>query len=76
MAERPRWTCRTSPPVGWTGTSSADWQPWDLAAGSLLVTEAGGRFGRAEPDGGPRGPLVVAATPAIFDRLAEAAGLV
>jgi myo-inositol-1(or 4)-monophosphatase len=50
--------------------------PWDLAAGALLVTEAGGRFGRAEPDGGPRGPLVVAATPAIFDRLAEAAGLV
>ncbi|MDR7111010.1 myo-inositol-1(or 4)-monophosphatase [Microbacterium trichothecenolyticum] len=49
--------------------------PWDLAAGSLLVTEAGGRFGRAEPDGGPRAPLVVAATPAIFDRLAAAAGL-
>ena len=50
--------------------------PWDLAAGSLIVAEAGGRFGRAQPDGGPRGPLVVAATPAIFDRLAEAAGLV
>jgi myo-inositol-1(or 4)-monophosphatase len=49
--------------------------PWDLGAGSLIVTEAGGRFGRAEPDGGPRAPLVVAATPAIFDRLAEAAGL-
>ena len=49
--------------------------PWDLAAGSLLVTEAGGLFGRAEPDGGWREPLVVAATPAIFDRLAEAAGL-
>ncbi|WP_109211349.1 MULTISPECIES: inositol monophosphatase family protein [Microbacterium] len=50
--------------------------PWDLAAGSLLVTEAGGRFGRAEPDGSPRAPLIVAATPAIFDRLAAAAGLV
>ena len=49
--------------------------PWDLAAGSLLVTEAGGRFGRAQPDGGPRAPLVVAATPAIFDRLAAVAGL-
>ncbi|MFC8679962.1 inositol monophosphatase family protein [Microbacterium ureisolvens] len=49
--------------------------PWDLAAGSLLVTEAGGRFGRAEPDGSPRAPLIVAATPAIFDRLAAAAGL-
>jgi myo-inositol-1(or 4)-monophosphatase len=49
--------------------------PWDLAAGSLLVTEAGGRFGRAQPDGGTREPLIVAATPAIFERLAEAAGL-
>ncbi|WP_203580232.1 inositol monophosphatase family protein [Microbacterium hibisci] len=50
--------------------------PWDLAAGSLLVTEAGGRFGRAEPGDSPRAPLIVAATPAIFDRLATAAGLV
>jgi myo-inositol-1(or 4)-monophosphatase len=50
--------------------------PWDLAAGSLLVTEAGGRYGRNLPDGSARGPLVVAATPAIFDRLAAAAGLV
>ncbi|MDW4571738.1 inositol monophosphatase family protein [Microbacterium sp. M3] len=49
--------------------------PWDHAAGALLVTEAGGRFGRAEPDGSPRAPLIVAATPAIFDRLAAAAGL-
>jgi myo-inositol-1(or 4)-monophosphatase len=49
--------------------------PWDLAAGSLLVTEAGGRFGRAVPDGSPRAPLVVAATPAVYDRLAAAAGL-
>lgn len=49
--------------------------PWDLAAGSLLVTEAGGRFGRAVPDGSPRAPLVVASTPAIYDRLAAAAGL-
>lgn len=49
--------------------------PWDLAAGSLLVTEAGGRFGRAKPDGGGRAPLVVAASPAVFDALAAAAGL-
>jgi len=49
--------------------------PWDLAAGALLVTEAGGRYGRAEPDGGPRAPLLVAASPAIFDRLADVAGL-
>ncbi|WP_194396401.1 inositol monophosphatase family protein [Microbacterium atlanticum] len=49
--------------------------PWDLAAGSLLVTEAGGRFRRAEPDGSSRAPLVVAATPAVFERLAVAAGM-
>lgn len=49
--------------------------PWDFAAGSLLVTEAGGRFGRATPDGGWRPPLVVAAAPTVFDRLAEVAGL-
>ena len=49
--------------------------PWDLAAGSLLVTEAGGRFGRAMPDGSRRAPLVVAATPAIYDALASTAGL-
>ncbi|MBD3940297.1 inositol monophosphatase [Microbacterium sp. NEAU-LLC] len=49
--------------------------PWDLAAGSLLVTEAGGRYGRNQPDGSGRSPLIVAATPAIFDRLAAAAGL-
>lgn len=49
--------------------------PWDLAAGSLLVTEAGGRFERAKPDDSRRAPLVVAATPVIFDRLAQAAGL-
>lgn len=51
-------------------------QPWDLAAGSLLVTEAGGRFGRAAPDGSRRAPLVVAASPAVFDELAAITGLV
>ena len=49
-------------------------QPWDLAAGALLVTEAGGRFGRAKPDG-RRAPLVVAASPAVFDELAVITGL-
>lgn len=51
-------------------------QPWDLAAGSLLVTEAGGRFARAKPDGSRRAPLVVAASPAVFDELAAITGLV
>ena len=46
-------------------------QPWDYAAGSLLVTEAGGRVGRI--GGGPvdygRGCGFVCGTPAVFDRL-------
>jgi len=50
--------------------------PWDLAAGSLLVTEAGGRYGRNLPDGSTRAPLIVASGPGIFDTLAAAAGLV
>ncbi|WP_194410703.1 inositol monophosphatase family protein [Microbacterium cremeum] len=50
-------------------------QPWDLAAGSLLVAEAGGRFARATPDGSGRAPLVVAACPAVFDELATITGL-
>lgn len=50
-------------------------QPWDLAAGSLLVVEAGGRFGRALPDGSGRAPLVVAASPGVFDELAAITGL-
>lgn len=37
--------------------------PWDYAAGSLIVREAGGRFGK-EANG-----LVVAASPALFDEL-------
>jgi myo-inositol-1(or 4)-monophosphatase len=50
-------------------------QPWDLAAGSLLVGEAGGRFARGADDGSRRSPLVVAAAPGLFDELAAAAGL-
>jgi myo-inositol-1(or 4)-monophosphatase len=45
-------------------------QPWDQAAGELLVREAGGAI--AELDGDPRG-VVAAATPEL---LAELAGLV
>jgi myo-inositol-1(or 4)-monophosphatase len=51
-------------------------QPWDLAGGSLLVTEAGGRFARALPDDSGRAPLVLAASPGIFDELARITGLV
>ncbi len=48
-------------------------QPWDYAAGSLLVTEAGGRAGRiggGAPDYG-RACGFVCGTPGVFDKLEE-----
>jgi myo-inositol-1(or 4)-monophosphatase len=43
-------------------------QPWDHAAGALLVTEAGGRVSDDDVDAFER-RLVVAAGPALFERL-------
>ena len=43
-------------------------QPWDHAAGALLVTEAGGLFGRIDGSA-PHRPLTVAAGPGLFDDL-------
>jgi myo-inositol-1(or 4)-monophosphatase len=48
-------------------------QPWDHAAGALLVVEAGGRFARVEMADRPDRALFVAAGPAVFDRLFAAA---
>lgn len=47
--------------------------PWDHAAGALLVTEAGGSFEFVPGDDATPRPLIVASSPAIFDRLLEAA---
>lgn len=44
-------------------------QPWDHAAGALLVTEAGGRFARVDLDDLPGRPLFVAACPSLFVEL-------
>lgn len=44
--------------------------PWDVAAGELLVTEAGGRFGWISPDGAR--PMMLAAGPELFGVLADA----
>jgi myo-inositol-1(or 4)-monophosphatase len=46
-------------------------QPWDRAAGELLVREAGGAI--AELDGDPRG-VVAAATPELLAELATLVG--
>lgn len=45
-------------------------QPWDYAAGALLVTEAGGRFTQVERDRPRR--MTVAAGPALHDALLSA----
>lgn len=47
-------------------------QPWDHAAGALLVREAGGVVG-GDPHDRPGNALTVAAPPALFDRLITAA---
>ncbi|WP_236967463.1 inositol monophosphatase family protein [Microbacterium aurantiacum] len=47
-------------------------QPWDHAAGALIVREAGGRFGRGDADAAGR-VLNVAAAPELYDRLFAAA---
>ena len=49
-------------------------QPWDHAAGALLVVEAGGRFARVDLADNPGRPLFVAAGPGLFDELLAATG--
>ncbi|GAA1961774.1 inositol monophosphatase family protein [Microbacterium deminutum] len=47
--------------------------PWDHAAGALLVTEAGGMIGGAGAGGRPNSDLLVASGAALFERLLTAA---
>lgn len=47
--------------------------PWDHAAGSLLVTEAGGSFAFVRDTSDAPRHLTVASTPVIFERLVDAA---
>lgn len=47
--------------------------PWDHAAGSLLVAEAGGSFEFTPGDAETPRPLIVASSPMIFDRLLQVA---
>src|SRR6478736_8113318 len=47
-------------------------QPWDHAAGALLVEEAGGMMGVLPPDAHDRA-LIIAAGPELYEKLLEAA---
>jgi myo-inositol-1(or 4)-monophosphatase len=52
------------------GYAEAGGNPWDWAAGRLLVTEAGGRLSEA-PGVRPDGPTLIASGPGIHDALVE-----
>ena len=47
-------------------------KPWDTAAGTLLITEAGGRVGTLTGDDYKLGPHIVGGTPKVFAALASA----
>ncbi|MDH4105807.1 MAG: inositol monophosphatase, partial [Gammaproteobacteria bacterium] len=57
------------------GRIDAFWEfglaPWDTAAGTLLLLEAGGRIGTLTGQPYTQGGHVVAATPKVFDELIE-----
>jgi myo-inositol-1(or 4)-monophosphatase len=52
----------TSPPAGWTATSTWRSAPWDVAAGSLLIEEAGGAITTANGQPWRLGDPAVAAS--------------
>jgi myo-inositol-1(or 4)-monophosphatase len=47
-------------------------KPWDTAAGTLLITEAGGRVGTLMGDDYKLGPHIIGGTPRVFAALATA----
>jgi len=57
------------------GRVDAFWEiglaPWDTAAGTLLIQEAGGRIGTLTGDDYQQGGHVVAGTPRVYDALLE-----
>ena len=48
--------------------------PWDTAAGTLLITEAGGRVGTLTGDPYAQGGHIITGTPKVFEALVEALG--
>jgi myo-inositol-1(or 4)-monophosphatase len=49
-------------------------KPWDTAAGTLLITEAGGRVGTLGGDEYSLGPNIVAGNPKVYQGLLDAIG--
>jgi myo-inositol-1(or 4)-monophosphatase len=47
-------------------------KPWDTAAGTLMVVEAGGRVGTLGGDEYKLGPNIVAGSPKVFEALVAA----
>lgn len=47
-------------------------KPWDTAAGTLLIQEAGGRVGTLSGESYHLGPYIVAGNPKVYDALIEA----
>ena len=47
-------------------------QPWDTAAGTLLIQEAGGRVGTLTGDEYTQGPNIVAGSPKVYAALLAA----
>jgi myo-inositol-1(or 4)-monophosphatase len=60
------------------GRTDAFWEiglnPWDTAAGTLLITEAGGRIGTLTGGEFRQGGNVIAGTPKVFDAMVAALG--
>jgi myo-inositol-1(or 4)-monophosphatase len=48
--------------------------PWDTAAGTLLIQEAGGRVGTPTGSEYALGPNIVAGTPKVYQELLDALG--
>jgi myo-inositol-1(or 4)-monophosphatase len=46
--------------------------PWDTAAGTLLIQEAGGRIGTLMGEDYKQGGNIIAGTPKVFEALVEA----
>ena len=69
-----RSTSPTSRPAASTRIWEIGLSPWDTAAGTLLITEAGGRVGTLTGEPYAQGGHIVAGTPKVYDALLACIG--